>query len=582
VARAVALVVLTGALAAPALAAPGALDRSFGNQGVVVTRWNDPATATDILALPDGKVVVAGLVDDSTGANERRRPRIAVVRYRADGRLDPTWGRRGRATVAFGSRNTDAWLPVAALQPDGKVVVAASTYRGPVNVARFDRRGRLDSTFSGDGKTSFALARGEAFTSDLEVAANGTILVAGAVDGGAGLVRLLPEGGPDPSFGIGGRSRIAFPGPAIGPQPRVRTALEPDGDVLVGGTTTGGLEGIAVVRLRADGSRDRAFGRDGIGLVPRAKLGDLVLQPDGRILLGAIDAWPDRRTCCSPAVMRLLADGSADRGFGWDGRVLLGRDKPDYLEPFGPQFENSMELALEPGGRIVVAGGASYEDFTGNVVVGRLTQDGRPDLGWDTNGSTTTEVTGFFGDDLALAVAIQPGGEVVVAGKTEKLRGGIAHPSRFAVVRYLGGDVGVRSTRVAFALRTRRGARRCAAGECVRTRCTPFELTGSAPGAATAPRRGSVIAYFFVWRGGPQRWELVRRRSARLDVRRAFRITVPAGFLGRSRWRVRASVSATAATRRVTSDYVYLTIVRSRVRCGGRAGLSPAPIRTNE
>ena len=94
-----------------------------------------------------------------------------------------------------------------------------------------------------------------------------------------------------------------------------------------------------------------------------------------------------------------------------------------------------------------------------------------------------------------------------------------------------------------------------------------------------------MIAYFFVWRGDPRRWELVRRRSAGLDDRRAFRITVPAGFLRflvRNRWRVRASVSATAATRRAVSDYVYLTIVPSRVRCAGRAGLSSAPIGTGE
>jgi uncharacterized delta-60 repeat protein len=112
------------------------------------------------------------------------------------------------------------------------------------------------------------------------------------------------------------------------------------------------------------------------------------------------------------------AAGPLDAGFGLDGRVVTDASG---------RYDEAHAIALEPDGQIVVAGGAgtgSGRDF----VVARYNPDGTLDRSFGDAGTVVTDVSGA--SDLALAVAVQPDGRIVVAGEA----GG-----DFGVVRYTAG-----------------------------------------------------------------------------------------------------------------------------------------------
>jgi uncharacterized delta-60 repeat protein len=76
-----------------------------------------------------------------------------------------------------------------------------------------------------------------------------------------------------------------------------------------------------------------------------------VVQTDGKIVVAGV---ADR---VSNIVVRYLANGEIDYGFGKDGMVAVGFGNPWYLESVNA-------LALQPDGKIVVAGwtGPSWDD----------------------------------------------------------------------------------------------------------------------------------------------------------------------------------------------------------------------------
>src|ERR1700740_198350 len=94
------------------------------------------------------------------------------------------------------------------------------------------------------------------------VLSNGDTLVGGDT----GVVRLLPTGRLDPTFGSGGHAAGGFPG---GPVSVPNLTVQPDGKILwvgsVANTSGGGnLTDFALERFTANGAPDKTFGRKGL------------------------------------------------------------------------------------------------------------------------------------------------------------------------------------------------------------------------------------------------------------------------------------------------------------------------------
>ena len=321
---AVVLCVLGGGAAAPASAAPGDLDPTFGEFGKVVVKApsGGDAAATDLALQPDGKPVAFGW----TGFNGTSS---SVFRFLPEGGLDTSFGQAGVSSLDFGLwyQTIDAGLLLA----DGTIVYATSVakdaYHGPLVVlTRLLADGSPDPAFGGgDGVIVSDLpVNGGAL--DLALAPDGRIVLATGADGGGLLVaRLQPDGEPDPSFSEDGVATASVPDAGV-----ARTVVvKPDGGVIVAGD--GGRDGgprSALVSLRSDGEPDPDFGADGVlttdfGSGRRSAVGELALQPDGRLVLTGILGLRELR----PVVAR-YTPGEPDRSFSGDGVAKLGSSPP--------------------------------------------------------------------------------------------------------------------------------------------------------------------------------------------------------------------------------------------------------------
>jgi uncharacterized delta-60 repeat protein len=312
----------------------------------------------------------------------------------APGDPDPRFDVDGRRAFGYGGddRATDV-----ALLPDGRIVMAGwTTVNGDLFVTRLTRRGAFDPRFGRAGTTDLDLG-GDDRANALALQPDGKLVVAGRTSRRAGdmaVLRLRRDGSLDRAFGRGG---VATIGTARG-DAAYDVAVQPDGRIVVAGNGGEGAD-IAVVRLRRDGAVDRGFGVRGRAAVDLGgiEIGSAVaLQRDGRIVVAGATTEGD-----DMAVARLNRDGTPDRGFGRRGRVLVDAGGSD----------EAAAVAVRPDGRIVVAGSTS---LGADMIVVRLRRDGSLDRGFGRRGIRRI---GFGGDDLAFDLALRPDGGIVVAGR---------------------------------------------------------------------------------------------------------------------------------------------------------------------
>jgi uncharacterized delta-60 repeat protein len=174
-------IVVTGSIGAGFAVArynsDGSPDTSFGSDGnVITTIGTGYSEANGVAIQSDGKIVIAGL---SKGTSETWD--FTLARYGADGAIDPSFGSDGVVTTDFG--NTHDYLNSIAIQANGKIVVAGSSYQADTDsdfaLARYNTDGSLDAEFgeSGTVLTDFAgdydTARGVAIQADGKIVAAG-------------------------------------------------------------------------------------------------------------------------------------------------------------------------------------------------------------------------------------------------------------------------------------------------------------------------------------------------------------------------------------------------------------------------
>jgi uncharacterized delta-60 repeat protein len=285
-------------------------------------------------------------------------------------------------------------------------VFAASTSLGPAVAAPGD----LDPGFGTAGIVETAIGSA-AIANGLALQPDGKILLAGmGYPGGIALARYTPDGALDPGFGVGGV--VTGPeGAASG------VGVQADGKIVVVGRLTATDSLFALVRYRVDGSLDAAFGSGGIATGPAGDARALAIQPNGMIVVAGFDNDPDRADLNAFTLARFDSDGTPDLGFGSNGvvRTRIGL------------AASAFAIALQPDGRIVVAGGSLPEATPPStaMALARYLPNGRLDQTFGTDGVVSTSIgAGFSGGS---DVALQPDGRIVVTGSTD---------NDFAVARF--------------------------------------------------------------------------------------------------------------------------------------------------
>jgi uncharacterized delta-60 repeat protein len=242
--------------------------------------------------------------------------------------------------------------------------------------------GAVDPGFGTDGRVLWTGSASPPH--DLAVLPDGDVLVLldGRTDDLDGtpatrLLRYLPDGTPDPAFGVNGSVDVAADGVMF-----EEMTVAPSGKVLLAGWTLPGTESagdMALMRLRADGAPDPRFDGDGLVTIDGG-LGDqgcsATVQADGKILLAGerFVEGPDPGSHADDAfdvsVVRLWPNGALNTAFGVNGVATL------------PVEGRACDVVANADGTIVVGGVAGRF----GCPVMRLASTGQPDPTWDGDG----------------------------------------------------------------------------------------------------------------------------------------------------------------------------------------------------
>lgn len=190
-----------------------------------------------------------------------------------------------------------------------------------------------------------------------------------------------------------------------------------------------GIDRLESRRLLAAGDLDTTFGDDGLVLgepppgfqVERADA--VAVQSDGKIVVAGLRGsfGPGFPPSASFLLSRYNSDGSLDTSFGVGGRVLTGFP--------GEDFSRASAIAIQPDGRIVVAGTSGHVDSTAHddFALARYNTNGTLDGSFGANGLVATDLSPTDSLDNAFGLALQGNGQIVVVGSSD---------GDFAVVRY--------------------------------------------------------------------------------------------------------------------------------------------------
>jgi uncharacterized delta-60 repeat protein len=329
----------------------GTLDATFGDGGKVITVASARESASGLLLLPDGKIMISGSIGFPTEFDTS----FALLRFNSDGSVDPTFGNGG--TVMTNINNDYDAAYALALQADGKIVAAGKRgiqfnpteqRKGNVALARYNPDGSLDTTFGNGGKVVNDFGQGlESYAIDVVIQPDGRIIIAGESAYAFLVARYDSNGTLDTTFGNGGFREINF-GNLSWDHGR-DLLLQADGKIIVVGIAeiNSPYDSFAVARFNPDGSLDQSFGNGGkVVMVDEGDLEAGVLQSDGKlIVLGDNSA--------SFKLLRFNGDGSLDSSFGSEGIVTT---------TFGGSAAAGSNVVIQADGKLV-AGGLTSSDI---------------------------------------------------------------------------------------------------------------------------------------------------------------------------------------------------------------------------
>ncbi|MCL2790589.1 MAG: delta-60 repeat domain-containing protein [Desulfobulbus sp.] len=255
----------------------GTPDPSFNRDGTVITSLSggdNEALALGLLS--DGRIVTAGYA-----YNGRDRD-LAVICYRPDGQLDRTFGDEGVVLTSIGNGNEE--ITAMTVSPSDMITVAGSTEGTGgriLVVARYTAHGEPDDGFGEQGVSLIAVGEDATAEGILE-RQDGTFVLSGSYaenkNSSAMLVGLHADGTIDTGFGEYG---VAIPAGSLAASEGYGIAADENGRIYVAGAV--GLPGkrdSALFRFTAQGMVDPSFGQQGAVITPVSREDDVLYSVD--------------------------------------------------------------------------------------------------------------------------------------------------------------------------------------------------------------------------------------------------------------------------------------------------------------
>ena len=350
----------------------GALDPSFTSQvGGFGT------SVTHIAVAPDDNIFVAGNYTQIGGV-----ARTNLAKLDSDGTVIQEFN----ASISSGTVNETQVLA------DGKLMIGGRVSIGPtlIHIARLNYNGTLDNTFAAD-------ARINSWVSGFTLHPDGRIFVYGSsfMNSSTGEIKNLfmlnPTGAVDESFSISSmRNQTSF----------AKVFVQADGKIILVGEfqRINGVARFSLARVDATGAVDQTYTAYTVtkGFQTGSTISTMAFQPDGKILVGGnfvqVAGKPRR------SLARLTADGQLDESF----------NQPDILFTENTSTAYLNAIALQPDGKILIAGDFSSVNGQPRNAMVRLNPDGTLDPSFNIG----------FGPSLPIwSITLQADGKILIGGQ---------------------------------------------------------------------------------------------------------------------------------------------------------------------
>jgi uncharacterized delta-60 repeat protein len=404
-------------------AAAGDLDLTFNGKGFTTTNISAKDEAFAVAIQPDGKIVAAGY---STGIGTAKD--FTLVRYNSNGTPDINFGTGGKVITQAATGNLNDVINGMALQSDGNIVVAGaadiSGGKSDFVVARYiSTTGTLDPGFGVGGIVLTSLSTKNDTASAVAIQIDKKILVGGSSDGNFALVRYNPNGTLDTSFNGVGSVTTDFGGNDLAGA----MLLQPDGNIVLGGSTNFGATGnnFALARYTTTGALDTTFNSTGKVITnflahSNEFIEALALTSDDKI----VAAGRVNSNVSDFAIARYTKTGSLDATFGGGAGFLSSS--------IGSGADEARAVTvIHPSEDILVAGFSDQGATRLNdIALARYKNDGSLNPAFGSSGIVTTTLTATSNDQI-YAMALQPDHNIVVAGSSDS-----GTDLDFAVARY--------------------------------------------------------------------------------------------------------------------------------------------------
>ena len=383
----------------------GTLDSSFGNNGIVYceTQYDYEHAPLHSIMDAQGRILTVSRADNDSG--------FFLIRHLITGLRDTSFGSNGQVLVNAGHISYDAILFI---QGDSSILVASTIQHLPdtnwnlseLSILRLLPDGSPDISFGNQGTTIIDFDQGE-WVGGIAVQQDGKMIVSGrtgwSIWGGGNtdpvLIRLLANGMPDSSFGIAGTMVTALSPSFSNGGP---VAILPDGKILqtVSGST------LALLRFESNGTPDTSFGNDGIhvdSIVPSPiGISDMALLEDHSFLTAGVEGDCFGGLCPYGALRKFIPNGFADAAFADQGLAAIN----------GESFEGAAlySIKIQSDNKIIATGIKSHE-----LLLARFTPEGIPDSAYAKEGiSVIAEINDWGWKPVE--VYLYPDDKVTVVG----------------------------------------------------------------------------------------------------------------------------------------------------------------------
>jgi uncharacterized delta-60 repeat protein len=331
------------------------------------------------------------------------------------GFLDPTFNGNGLVVTPVDPPGSSINANAVAVYPPGtvnagKIVLVGHGVDSQGNtdfrLVRYLPNGSPDSTFGNGGIVNQSLtgddgATGVALVGD-KILASGWSAKPYQTPSNFVLARFNSDGSLDQSFGTGGWVQTSF---QHSPSRSNAMALQADGKIVLAGTADvivkhNDIVEFAVARYNANGTLDTTFGNKGEMTID---VGEFLYYPfsEGAANLALAGDKIDlvgEGTSANAYVVQLTAAGQLDKSFGVGGVLNLG-------------YGTIPSLTAQPDGRLVVASNSAQ-----GIHVTRLLTNGSLDTGFATGGTATVPQPTGTSLFLSTAVQVDPLGRFVIGG----------------------------------------------------------------------------------------------------------------------------------------------------------------------